>query len=435
MSRLLTVVAVLLAVLLCGAATPWPTNHGDNHRSGYYPSGTLFKRLTPAWSKALDGKVYASPVVAGSNVLVATENNTVYSFNVATGALSWSRHLLPPAATSSLACAGNISPSGITGSPAYDPVTNRLFVVTNSVNAQYGAHHEVFGLNATTGAILMNRRVTVPGTQENAEQQRGALAVARGNVYIPFGGLAGDCGQYKGGVVSLKASGALGATAWVVPTSRMGGIWASGGPVVLSDNSVLVSVGNGASTSGRYDGSDSISRISATSHLLDFFAPTTWASDNASDLDLGSMTPALLANGLVLQAGKSGMGYVTRVTHLGGVGGQVHSGPLCAAFGEAAVTYTTAYLPCTDGLSRVDVSATGSFTRVWHLAGVTSSPVAGNGALFTVAGTNLLAINEHGVRIGSAPLGATTSRFTTPALYGDKVFVGTNAGIVAIRVD
>jgi hypothetical protein len=280
----------------------------------------------------------------------------------------------------------------------------------------------------------MNRRITVPGTQENAEQQRGALAVAGGNVYVPFGGLAGDCGQYKGGVISLKANGALGATAWVVPTSRMGGIWASGGPVVLSDNSVLVSVGNGSSTSGAYDGSDSITRISATSTRLDYFAPTSWGSDNASDLDLGSMTPALLANGFILQAGKSGTGYVTRASHLGGIGGQVHSGPLCAAFGEAAVTYNTAYVPCTDGLSRVDVSSSGSFTRAWHLSGVTSSPVAGNGALFTVSGSTLLAINEHGVQIGSAPLGSATSRFTTPALGGDKVFVGTNAGIVAIRV-
>ncbi len=438
MRRLLAVPAVVLAVIIAvvfsTAAAPWPTNHGDNHRSGWYPSGTKFSHLNTAWAKTLDGAVYGSPIIAGPYVIAATENNTVYEFNATTGALRWSHHLLAPAPTSALACAGNISPSGITGTPAFDAKTNRIFVVTNSVNAQFGAHHEFFGLNASTGRVEIDRRVMVPGQAENAEQQRGALAVAGGNVYIPFGGLAGDCGQYKGAVISLKASGATGGTAWVVPTARMGGIWAPGGPVVLADGSVLVAIGNGNSTSGAYDGSDSITRISPTSQRLDFFAPSSWASDNAPDLDLGSMTPALTASGFVLQAGKSGTGYVVRASHLGGVGGQVSTGPLCRAFGESAVTGNTVYMPCTDGLSRVEVSAQGTFTRVWHLGSVTSSPVAGNGALYALAGSNLVAISGSGVQLGSIALGSSTTRFATPALNGDKVFVGTVSGLVAVRV-
>ena len=148
----------------------------------------------------------------GGYVVVATENNTVYKINATTGAVRWSRHLAHRLRRPGSRVPGNISPSGITGSPAYDSVTNRIFVVTNSVNARFGAHHEIFGLNATTGATEVNRRVAVVGQAENAEQQRGALAVAGGNVYIPFGGLAGDCGQYKGAVISLKANGRLGAT-------------------------------------------------------------------------------------------------------------------------------------------------------------------------------------------------------------------------------
>src|SRR5450631_2670889 len=176
-------ITALLTVLLTATATPaltvtpapWPTDHADNHRSGFYPSGTPVRQLSPAWSRALDGAVNGSPIAFGGFVVVATENNTVYRLNASTGAVSWSRHLLAPAPTSSLACPGNISPSGITGSPAFDPPTNRIFVMTNSVNAQFGAHHEVFGLNATTGATVLNRRVAVPGQAENADQQRGAL--------------------------------------------------------------------------------------------------------------------------------------------------------------------------------------------------------------------------------------------------------------------
>ena len=177
-----------------------------------------------------------------------------------------------------------------------------------------------------------------------------------------------------------------------------------------------------------------MTRISPTSRRLDFFAPSRWAADNAADLDLGSMTPALTSNGYILQAGKSGMGYVLKAAHLGGIGGQVSSGPLCRAFGVSAVTGNTVYMPCTDGLSRVEVSAKGQFKRVWRITGVTSSPVAGNGALYTVSGSNLLAINGAGRQIGSIALGSTPTRFATPALAGNKVFVGTTAGIVAISV-
>src|SRR5450631_2955387 len=434
-------IMVLLTVLLSAAATPtlaagpaiWPTDHADNHRSGFYPSGTPIRALSLSWARFLDGAVYASPIAFGGSVVVATESNSVYKLNASTGAIIWSRRLHVPAPASRLACPGNISPSGITGSPAFDPPTNRIFVVTNSVNAQFGVHHEVFALNASTGAIVLDRHIAVPGTAENAEQQRGALAVAFGNVYIPFGGLAGDCGRYKGAVSSLKANGQPGGTTWVVPTSREGGIWAPGGGVVVGDGSVYVAIGNGASTRGAYDGSDSVTRLSWNSKRLDFFAPTTWAADNAGDLDLGSLTPALTTRGYILQAGKSGTGYVLRASHLGGIGGQVSTGPLCHAFGVSAVTVNTVYMPCTEGLSRVEVNASGQFTRIWHLPGVTSSPVMGNGALYTVAGTNLLAITGKGQQVGSIALGSTT-RFATPAQWGNKVFVGTTHGIFAINV-
>ena len=287
--RRFLLLAGVLVLAITGTGATWSTDHGDNRRSGYQPGGTLYGGLKISFSTRLDGAVQASPILVGSAVIVATENNSVYSLDANTGRVRWYRHLATPAPASALACAGNISPSGITGSPAYDPSTGRVFVVTNSVSAAYGAHHEVWGLSATTAQVMFNRRVAVPGTAENAEQQRGALAVSNGNVFIPFGGISGDCGQYKGAVISLKANG-TGATIWVVPTAREGGIWATGGPVVAADGSYYVSIGNGASTSGAYDGSDSVTRISPTSKRLDYFAPARWAADNAADLDLGSMT-------------------------------------------------------------------------------------------------------------------------------------------------
>jgi hypothetical protein len=66
--------------------------------------------------------------------------------------------------------------------------------------------------------------------------------------------------------------------------------------------------------------------------------------------------------------------------------------------------------------------------------GVTSSPVAANGALLTVSGSNLLAINSSGTQLGSIPLGSSPTEFATPALAGNKAFIGTSAGVVAINV-
>jgi hypothetical protein len=56
-----------------------------------------------------------------------------------------------------------------------------------------------------------------------------------------------------------------------------------------------------------------------------------------------------------------------------------------------------------------------------------------NGALLTISGRNLVAINSSGTQVSSVPIG-TTTRFVTPALAGNKAFVGTTSGVVAVNV-
>jgi len=432
MIRLLAVIASALCVTsLAGAG--WPTDHGDNLRSGFMPSQARYVGLTTAFSRSLDGAVYGSPILAGANLVVATENNTVYALDPASGATRWSRHLHTPISRSQLPC-GNIDPLGITGTPAYDAVTGRIFVVTESADPATVARHEIFALDAGTGVTEWTRRVEVPGTDPKTEQQRAALAVSGGRLFIAFGGLAGDCGNYKGAVVALATSGAPGGRAYVVPTTREAGIWAPGGPVIDATGHIYVAVGNGESTGGAYDYSDSVTSLNPDMTLHDYFAPTSWASDNASDLDLGSLTPAFTSNGFILQAGKSGNGYVLRQSNLGHIGGQVSTGPLCRAFGVAAVTGSTVYLPCTDGVSRVEVYSNGTFSKKWTASGIPGSPVAGNGALYVLGGSTLYAYSGGGQRLGSIYVGSTT-RFATPALGPNRVYVGTTTGVTAVRVD
>lgn len=234
-------------------------------------------------------------------------------------------------------------------------------------------------------------------------------------------------------MISVPTSGAAGARARVVPTGREAGIWAAGGPVVDSAGHVIVAIGNSESTSGAYDYSDSVTSLDPNMTRHDFFAPSSWASDNAQDLDLGSLTPALTSNGYIVQAGKSGNGYVLRQSHLGLIGGQVATGPLCQAFGVGVVTFGVVYLPCT-GVTRVEVNANGTFSKKWTPAGIPGSPAVGNGAVFALGGGTLYALSAQGQRIGSIAVG-TTTRFATPALGPNRVYVGTFTGAMAVRAD
>src|SRR5262249_5779267 len=135
-------------------------------------------------------------------------------------------------------------------------------------------------------------------------QQRAALTVAFGHVYIAYGGLAGDCGNYVGSVVAVPTNGSGNQLTYSVPTPQRGGIWTPAGRVVPG-NTLLAAVGTGAQT-GSYAGSDSVLALTPDLRRADYFAPTTWSQDNAGALDLGSMSPAVV-NGYVLIAGKRGV--------------------------------------------------------------------------------------------------------------------------------
>src|SRR3981081_3015815 len=76
------------------AEDDWPTYHHSADRAGNAAAGLRFCDIQATWnSGALDGAVYAEPLYVGGRVLVATENNTVYAFDAATGGPLWQTHL------------------------------------------------------------------------------------------------------------------------------------------------------------------------------------------------------------------------------------------------------------------------------------------------------------------------------------------------------
>jgi outer membrane protein assembly factor BamB len=416
-----------------GLASAWPAFGHDAARTGGTPRLHRPGRLSVAWRARLDGAVYGQPLLIGNLVVVATENDSIYALSSATGGITWRTHVGTPVPRSALPC-GNIDPLGITGTPVYDQSTGIVYAVAETT----GYRHTLFGLSVIDGRVTVERYIPTPDGQQRYDQQRPALTMASGRVYVTFGGLSGDCGPYRGSVVGIPATGRGAIISYVVPTSREAGIWATGGPVLAPDKSFYLSTGNGAAdgSGAAYDRSDSVTQLALSLHFISFFAPTTWAADNVGDLDLGSTQPALAGNA-VLAVGKRGVGYLAQAGALRGIGGNLAQAPICRAFGTAAVHASMVYEPCTDvGLTAVSVSvARRQITVLWRgPAGAHGSPSIGGGAIWVPDSSGrLYALSPvTGSVLQSVSLGVTMPRFSSVSLSGSRAYLGTMTGVVAV---
>jgi outer membrane protein assembly factor BamB len=390
--------------------------------------------LKVAATAKLDGAIYASPLVLrdakGPLIIAATENNTLYGLRNDGGAV-WSRHIGTPVDGGTLPC-GNIDPSGITGTPAYDPASGLVFAVA----FLSGHKHELVAVDAETGNVAWTKPIDPPGSHPEVEQQRAALLVSGGKVWVAYGGLFGDCGPYHGYVVAVSTSGQGGLSIYQVPSAREAGIWTPAGLAANEAGHIFASVGNGAETnpSAKYDMSDSVIELDANVHVVSFFAPSTWAKENSRDLDLGTTGPVLLPGGKVFVAGKAGKAYLLQEGSLGGLGASVPSIALCTAFGGAAYANGTIYVPCTNGVRALRINGN-TMTPTWHVS-PSGSPVVGGGVVLTVdaRGGTLYALDPgSGATMAKVGLGGATTRFATPA-FGDDghAYVGTANGSLVI---
>jgi PQQ-like domain len=422
-----------------GSSAGWPEYDANPARTGVVAGLPAAGPLSTAWTAHLDGAVYGQPLLVGNEVIAATENDSIYALSRATGQVTWHTRVGTPVPVSALQC-GNIDPLGITGTPIYDAGTGLVYAVAEVT----GFHHLLVALDAGTGAVKLSRDLDSPtsANQPANDQQRPGLAIAGGRVYAAFGGLYGDCGAYQGSVVSAPLTGNGPLARWTTPTSREGAIWGPGGPVTGPDGNLWVSVGNGAAESGGYDGSDSVTELSPALQRVAYFAPASWADDNAQDLDLGSTQPVLAAGNAVFVMGKRGTGYLLSAATPGGVGGQLAEQDICDAEGGAAVDGATIYEPCQDGgMAAVAVSAADKAIKVlWRgPADAEGSPVVGGGAVWVTSypdngGGTLYELSpatgavEHQIAIGDS-----LPHFSSLSLGGGTAYVSTLAGVTAIN--
>ena len=237
-----------------------------------------------------------------------------------------------PVPRSALPC-GNISPLGVTGTPVIDERARRSISTPRSC-APTGRGTKSTRLSLADGSIEPGWPVDVATALGGSfaptlQNQRGALALFEGKVFVPFSGHWGDCGAYHGYVVGVSIDDP-GKVASFSTRARGGGIWAQGG--VSSDGkSLFVATGNTVRRNAWSDG-EAVLRLAPDLAPPDrdprLFRAVGLARPRSRDLDLGGTAPIPLdvagANGarkLIFAIGKSGEAYLLDRDNLGGIGG------------------------------------------------------------------------------------------------------------------
>src|SRR5215475_4834577 len=297
--------------------------------------------FTQLFATAVHGQVYAQPLVIGSTVVVATENDWVYGLNAATGAVKWSNHLgrywvIAKSPVSKLRHCDDLTPNiGVTGTPVYDPASGNVYFFANALNAFGNPRFWLFGIDPSNGNVTT--KILIWGHPSNDShltfnpqyqgQRTGALLMG-GSVY---GAFASHCDKqpYAGYVAGVNlATHAF--TLWTDEsgvTYNQGGIWQSGGGL-MSDGPgrIFFTSGNGVSPSIRAGSSpggqlaESVVRLAAK----DFFSPGNAPTLDAADTDFGAGGPVGVPFGtatfphLLAQAGKDGRIFLLNRSALGG---------------------------------------------------------------------------------------------------------------------
>ena len=358
-------------------------HHRHDSRDGLYLDPLFTPTAAASLTRDLNfngtivGNVYAQPLFLditsspiGPIVIVATESNNVYALNATTGAIVWQRNVGTPI-TSGLPC-GNINPLGITSTPVIDIASRTLFLDAEVS----GLGHQIFSLNADTGAINAGWPVTlntaVSGFDSSVQSSRAALGILGSTVYVPYGGRFGDCGSYRGRLVGVQMSNPASVMSWATVVT-LAGVWGPGG-VANDGTNLFVTTGNG-STSVTWGGAEAVVRLQPgpvfSGSTTDFWAPTNWQALDDSDTDLGGSGPILVdvpgatPSALVVAIGKDHNAYLLNRNNLGGVSAPVAQASVSTGtiIGAAATyrTNTSTYVvlrPVNNTLTAFKITAT-----------------------------------------------------------------------------
>ncbi|MFG2692466.1 choice-of-anchor D domain-containing protein [Kitasatospora sp. NPDC048407] len=372
------------------------------------------------FSTAVDGQVYTQPLVIGSTVVVATENNKVYGIHAVTGAILWSKSLGPAWPAAAIGCGDLVPNIGVTSTPVFDPSSGRVYL-TAKVNVDGDPHGKsvqwfLHSLDVATGNEPPNWPVKIQGSPPNnagvvfdpfTAQQRTGLLLLDGEVFAGFGAHC-DADTYFGYLVGVKtATGAL--RMWCAQNTGgktpRSGVWMGGGGLVSDGpGRIFFSTGNGISPApgpgNQPPGhlAESVIHVSSNGQLtaVDFFSPGNADQLDLHDQDFGSGGPVALPSPpfgtpahpkLLVQIGKDGRVFLLDRDDLGGRGqgpggsdGALSvAGPFRGVWGHLAVWGGDGgfvYVPENDGhLRALKYGVDGTGTPVLANAGTSSAEI------------------------------------------------------------
>jgi outer membrane protein assembly factor BamB len=335
----------VLAIPAGLAAADVLQHHRNPSRDGLYVDPLITQiaagaiHRDPAFHAPLPGPTYAQPLYVSSGpggrptLIVATEQNIVLALDASDGSRIWTTTLGAPVPLAQLPC-GDIDPLGVTGTPVID-AENRVIYLDSMSTPDGGItkRHEIFALSLDDGSVLLGWPFDVSGLSYRGypfhaeyQNQRGALALQSGVLYVPYGGHAGDCGDYRGWVVAVPVSDPSRATAWAT-SAAAGGIWAPGG-LAADGDSIFAATGNTAGAA-KWMGGEAILRLGpqamSSGDPADYFTPSNWRELDDGDIDLGGSGPVLIdapgatPSQLAVAFGKNGVAYLLDRNQLGGV--------------------------------------------------------------------------------------------------------------------
>jgi len=347
--------------------------HNHDSRDGLHidPAFTLDAAANLARDLDFDGtivgNVHAQPLYIEGGpdgramIIVATESNNVYALDARDGTVIWERNVGPPVSAGDLVCT-KFDPMGIIGTPIVDLPSRALFL--NAITTPDGGvtiQHLIISLNVDTGDINQGWPVDVAATatyngktfDAAIQQQRPALGIVGGTVYVGYGSMA-DCSVFHGWLVGVPIDNPASVTAWASAThngSWRGAIWGVGG-VASDGKNPFVTTGNTINTGANWDGGEAIIRFQPgpifTGDPNDYWVPTNWRDLDGVDLDLGGSGPLLVdvpgatPSHLVVALGKDGNAYLVDRDNLGGISTPIASTHFVDGFIiQAAVTYGT----------------------------------------------------------------------------------------------
>jgi FG-GAP-like repeat/PQQ enzyme repeat len=465
MTRLVFILAILVFALcivvpLTSAQVNVTQKNNNSSRDalyidpGFTPGNAANLVRDPNFDGTIVGNVHAQPLYIeggpnGPMIIVVTASNNIYALNATTGTVIWQRDV-GPAVTSGLPC-GNINPVGTIGTPVVDVALGALLF--DALIDGMVKKHFIYSLNVDTGATNPGWPVDVNATamyngiifDSLVQEDRGALALVNGVVYVPYSGYGGDCGTYHGWVVGVDINNPVNVGAWAT-TATKGGIWGHSG-VASDGTNMFVITGNTAGTGGVWGGGEAIIRLQAgpfwSGMATDYWAPTNWLQLDNGDVDLGGVSAMLIdvpganPSQLVLATGKDSNAYLLNRNNLGGITLPVAQLNVGFVIGQSSATYRTTqgtyfvFRAASDQVKAYKITATSPPTIVpaWSV----SQTGQGSPWVTTTDGTNNAIVWVVGAQ-GDGQLHGYNGDTGAVVYAGGDVMSGTrkwNTGIVA----